>query len=141
MGVLVCTRCKTGKPETAEFFPVHNKKKNGLDSWCRDCRGEYRRARSLPKGVLDKKKGYEARALSECIICGEPKTSRFAVDHDHKTGFVRGGLCMNCNMGLGHFMDDPELLRLAALYLEGKCACGECDVYWGGNAAVEVELS
>jgi hypothetical protein len=141
MGLLTCTRCKTEKPANAEFFPLHNKKHNGLDSWCRQCRREYKRGKVLPKGVSDKTRGYEARALLECVICGEPKDERFAVDHDHSTGHVRGGLCMRCNMGLGHFRDNPELLRFAALYLEGRCACGECQPYWGGEAEVEDKIT
>ena len=126
-----CTRCKTEKPENTEFFPPHNKKNNGLDSWCRVCRNEYKRKNSLPRGVTDIKKVLEVRELKHCIICNLEKP--LVVDHDHSTGEVRGGLCMNCNFGLGHFKDNPELLRLAALYLEGKCACGNCEVYWGGK--------
>ena len=40
------------------------------------------------------------------------------VDHDHSTGKVRGVLCHGCNASLGHFLDDPTILRRAALYLE-----------------------
>lgn len=25
------------------------------------------------------------------------------------------------------------LLELAAMYLRGECACGECEVLWGGR--------
>lgn len=141
MGLLTCTRCKESKPATAEFFPLHNKKRNGLDSWCRKCRSDYKGRKMFPKGVVDKERAHEARMLLECVICGEPNVagSKFAVDHDHKTGHVRGGLCMRCNMGLGQFRDNPELLRLAALYLEGRCACGECTPYWGGQTPVADE--
>jgi hypothetical protein len=137
--MLACTKCNTQHPETAEFFPVNRRKKNGLDSWCKQCRRDYKRQATFAKGITDFEKAYEARQLAECIICGEPKDSRFAVDHDHETGDVRGGLCMRCNMGIGHFRDDPELLRFAALYLEGRCACGGCSPYWGGAASVAEE--
>jgi hypothetical protein len=51
-----------------------------------------------------------ARRLREqgggCAICGaKPKTRRLHVDHDHKTGEVRGLLCHRCNRALATWMD------------------------------------
>lgn len=141
MGLLACSKCKVEQPATLEFFQKNAKKYNGLDSWCRACRREYKRGQNFAKGITDLPRAREARALPECIICGEPNRggNGFAVDHDHDTGHVRGGLCMRCNIGIGHFRNDPELLRLAALYLEGRCACGECDPYWGGHIPISEE--
>ena len=54
-----------------------------------------------------------------CAICKRhQRFQRLAVDHDHKTGKVRGLLCVNCNRGLGRFFDSPIRLRSAADYLE-----------------------
>lgn len=53
-----------------------------------------------------------------CHICKELFGTLIHVDHDHQNGAVRGLLCHKCNVGLGHFRDDPELLRAAAAYLE-----------------------
>lgn len=61
-----------------------------------------------------------------CTICSSSSPTgserrggiRFSVDHDHKTGVIRGLICSPCNLGLGSFRDDPNSLRLAADYVE-----------------------
>jgi hypothetical protein len=39
------------------------------------------------------------------------------VDHDHKSGRIRGITCCNCNTGLGQFKENPEFLWQAIRYL------------------------
>jgi hypothetical protein len=40
------------------------------------------------------------------------------IDHDEKTGLVRGLLCHHCNVMLGHARDDIPTLESAVEYLE-----------------------
>ncbi|MFI5935430.1 endonuclease VII domain-containing protein [Actinoplanes sp. NPDC051494] len=58
-----------------------------------------------------------ARQGGMCAICGADDPQH--VDHDHRTGWVRGILCFNCNGGLGRFRDDPVFLAGAIAYLKG----------------------
>lgn len=58
----------------------------------------------------------EFKADKVCVICGSDK--ELVVDHDHKTGVIRGVLCGKCNRGIGLLDDSPERLRRAAVYLE-----------------------
>lgn len=61
-----------------------------------------------------------------CAICNQPEIVKnnqgqiisLAVDHCHVTGKTRGLLCFCCNVGLGVFKNNPNLLRKAAEYLE-----------------------
>ena len=57
-----------------------------------------------------------------CAVCDKPPgKTRLNVDHDHKTGLVRGLLCWQCNRRVIADHRDPDgtfLLRQAAQYLE-----------------------
>ena len=60
-----------------------------------------------------------------CAICKSNNTKsnrkkRFAVDHDHKTGEVRGLLCDCCNRGIGLLEDSITNLENAIKYLNNE---------------------
>lgn len=57
-----------------------------------------------------------------CAICDKHQSElkkRLNVDHDHRTGRVRGLLCPKCNKALGLFNDSSEVLDIASKYLKG----------------------
>ena len=60
-----------------------------------------------------------------CAICGRPETSknqwgikRLSVDHNHKTGKVRGLLCVACNSALGYTKEDIVVLSKMISYIQ-----------------------
>lgn len=67
------------------------------------------------------------RQKGACAICGKGPGSYvrkrlnqagLRVDHDHKTGKVRGLLCNECNMGLGQLGDSIEAILKVLRYLQ-----------------------
>ena len=54
-----------------------------------------------------------------CAICFQPCKSKkgLAVDHNHKTGKVRGLLCANCNGAIGMLQEDPAIIDRAKEYI------------------------
>jgi len=62
-----------------------------------------------------------------CAICGKPPSRRnvkemlLHVDHNHKTGKIRGLLCNSCNRGIGLLGDNPDTLFAAEGYLR-RCS-------------------
>jgi len=67
-----------------------------------------------------------AKQNGKCAICGADNSGvvrqngeyrRMCVDHDHKTGKLRGLLCTRCNLVLGYIKDQPDLLPMFIEYL------------------------
>lgn len=59
-----------------------------------------------------------------CWICGTDKPGGnhgnhgyLAVDHNHKTGELRGLLCSQCNLGVGHVRDNVDIVAEMINYL------------------------
>ena len=61
-----------------------------------------------------------------CAICDESLPvvmipgRAVTIDHDHATGTVRGLLCNNCNLMLGHARDNQDILLNAITYLQAS---------------------
>ena len=136
-----CSKCK--KKQVLCCFSPDSKAKDRRKYMCKSYHNEaarIRRARdkaSMPhyvqKTMLKKKYGITLEEYDHmvekqhgvCAICASPETAvgvhghvqRLAVDHDHKTGVIRGLLCANCNQGLGRFIDNPAILAAAIRYL------------------------
>lgn len=80
-----------------------------------------RRAQSLWKKYRLTLEDFDRMAHDQggaCAICGEVPAGNLHVDHDHKTGEVRGLLCMGCNVAIGHMRENRDALQKAAAYLK-----------------------
>ena len=101
---------------------------------CRPCRRTYKRKwrvrtgenRGPKKAAAHRKHLYglsetEYTQLQEiqknqCASC--KSETQLAVDHDHKTGKVRGLLCSQCNVALGMLQDDSVKIELLLNYIK-----------------------
>lgn len=81
-----------------------------------------RRYNRIRSGMVDPP-GYACKG--PCESCGDQLNGGrvFHLDHDHKTGAVRGQLCTRCNIGLGYLMDDPERVLGLYNYISRKTVC------------------
>lgn len=54
-----------------------------------------------------------------CGMCGRPPSEAVSlhIDHDHRTGRIRGLLCFRCNNSLGDLDENPDLLLAGVRYL------------------------
>lgn len=94
----------------------------------RDANREHRRLYRKRHGLranysmtLEERDAILASQGGVCAVNGCTKPGGrgdWIVDHCHVTGRVRGILCTNCNLALGHTKDSPSRLRNLADYLE-----------------------
>lgn len=117
MNTKVCRLCGVEKPISEFYF---RKDSGHYRSECKECLKKISTFRNT--GWTPEK--YEEAYIKQngkCAICGcklnSSRYTRFAGDHDHKTGKLRGLLCMNCNTALGLFKDSIERLEMAKEYL------------------------
>jgi hypothetical protein len=125
-----CSDCKIAKE--AEAFGILKEKY--LQSVCKECMRERSRNMSTAEKErrhnrrVQRKYGLTPQEYAEllflqggaCAICrgGNKDDRRLAVDHDHKTGKVRGLLCNNCNRAIGLLQDDLGVIMNLVSYME-----------------------
>lgn len=139
-----CCTCKNSKPLTD--FGKNKSTKDGLNKRCKTCHNSsssryYELNTSKHRALVNANnvrlywpdlskdealKQYETLVLSQnnqCAIC-KIDLSQFEkrphIDHNHKTGQVRGLLCSNCNRGLGYLKDSMDVLQSAIEYLKNS---------------------
>lgn len=132
----ICTKCGVNQPLTQ--FHKDSRRHNGRRSSCKACYSAFHakyyqdnteKVKLRNKTIWVKRKyGFSLNELAKirdnqqnkCAICEEELKagSDVHVDHDHKTGKVRGILCRWCNTGLGQFKDSEKSLIKAVQYLQ-----------------------
>lgn len=133
-----CKACKETKSLTEYYVKLDGRDgKKYYDSYCRKCSMQ-RQKEYIQKQSPEYRRNLQLKTLygitieefnkmleeqgGVCAICKQPETEgkmgKLTMDHDHETGYNRQILCGMCNRGLGHFKDNPELLRAAANYIE-----------------------
>jgi hypothetical protein len=114
-----CTKCEEEKCKS--LYHKNCKNTDGLHYHCKACR----KAESLKQYGLTLE-SYDELLQEQggvCKICltddprGQSKAGRFYVDHNHRTGQVRGLLCNDCNTAIGLLKDSPAIAEVAHQYL------------------------
>lgn len=107
--------------EQRKQYREENKEEHLHKKWVRNLKLQYGITESEYADILDSQNGL-------CAICGtseKDSPKRFAVDHNHETGEVRGVLCSSCNLGIGNLGDSPDRLYSAMRYLIERGHYGE----------------
>jgi hypothetical protein len=116
----LCSRCYMrefeSRPETKERIA---KRRNSIE-YKEHCK-KYLLQRNYGLTIEDKNKIIESQS-GLCPICLRALgiNQGIHIDHDHVTGKIRGILCLNCNVAMGHFHDSIPTLKNAIKYLEGR---------------------
>lgn len=57
-----------------------------------------------------------------CKTCGVEFSDKvkYYIDHSHNSGWLRGLLCLHCNLALGHIKDNVQTLKVMIMYLNDE---------------------
>jgi len=127
-----CTKCGLTK-NISEFYK-DKQKKSGYRPDCKICSSIRKTPLNRAEVNLNSTKYrtgiskdiYKSLLLEQddkCAICSKSTIDNgrnLAIDHCHKTNFVRGLLCLKCNAAIGYFDDNIDLLYKAINYLSNN---------------------
>lgn len=125
----LCRQCYNAGVEAPKATCHPTKPRAGGGGLCRQCYANlpHVKTRAVMVRRLRKYNLPEDRYLAMlaeqgglCAICRGRVPG--AIDHDHKTGLVRGLLCRPCNSGIGHMGEDVTALAAAIAYLKRTAA-------------------
>lgn len=89
---------------------------------CRECRKQLKGINVTLSEKIKWQKSKPVNVPFECPICTKRTiagiTSKVVLEHDHRTGKVRGWVCDSCNTGIGRFKDNIVLLKRAIKFIE-----------------------
>ena len=105
---LFASLCKPCSSKKASAWNKNNPEKRRL----------YSRRNKLKKQYGISPEQYDEMIKSQeakCLIC--EKNRKLVIDHNHKTGEVRGLLCNQCNAGIGYFYENPSIMKKAIKYV------------------------
>jgi hypothetical protein len=103
-----CRSCKEIK--NIEEYPFFSTNEAGRKNTCKECS---KRLSALRKRLRE---ANPPPIAGECPIC-HIHTPYWILDHCHFSNEFRGYICNSCNLGLGKFYDDVNILRSAIDYL------------------------
>lgn len=122
--IIAGTKIRVDRDTAKVFLTMLNVSENSAGEYIASLRDKPLESTGLPPASQQRPETWRAiadrsSARKVCDICGNVDRDRaLAVDHDHKTGALRGYLCGHCNRGLGFFRDSPTLMRKGAEYIE-----------------------
>jgi hypothetical protein len=116
-GTKLCSKCNLIKDKDSFYFM---KKLNRHRSFCRECENNTTLKRVYKLSDDEFNQIVEKRRNNICEICNceNESNKNLFVDHNHSTGRIRGVICHNCNVAIGHLRDDVDLARRIIIYLE-----------------------
>jgi protein-arginine kinase activator protein McsA len=103
-----CRKCLDIKD--LEDFPLFSTAEAGRKTTCKQCSKEL----ALVRKQLREQN--PTPGAGDCPIC-KNHTTNWVLDHVHDTKQFRGYICNSCNLGLGKFRDDPDILKSALVYI------------------------
>lgn len=134
-GLRKCSKCDKEKHPTHYGFVGPSELELGTERrrkrWCKECSSNHAKADHLRRLYGMTLKEFSNKLSLQggvCAICRSDTPGpwgRFAVDHDHATGKIRGLLCNNCNRAMGLLKENITSLRLMIEYLN-KWAMIKC---------------